>query len=127
MCTLHLDRTYFTCFLFDLCILRAYVHLSSNSSCVYLMKLYMATFLYTLFVNFPNSKSVFVWNVHLYIQLYMYGGMLYQLCVSLCVHNNLCILSIFITEVGAIAGGVVGGSAGLAIGALATYCMLLLY
>ena len=38
----------------------------------------------------------------------------------------LCILSIFITEVEAIAGGVLGGSAGLAIGAVATYAVAVL-
>ena len=38
----------------------------------------------------------------------------------------LCILSIFITEVEAIVGGVVGGSAGLAIGAVATYAIAVL-
>ena len=38
----------------------------------------------------------------------------------------LCILSIFITDVGGIAGGVVGGLAGLTIGALATYAIAVL-
>ena len=36
------------------------------------------------------------------------------------------ILSFFITEVAAIAGGVVGGSAGLAIASLATYAIAVL-
>ena len=39
---------------------------------------------------------------------------------------NLRILSIFTTEVATIAGAVVGGSAGLAIGALATYAIAVL-
>ena len=39
---------------------------------------------------------------------------------------HLRILSIFTTEVATIAGGVVGGSAGLAIGALAVYAITVL-
>ena len=42
------------------------------------------------------------------------------------IYLHMCILSIFIIKGGAIAGGVVGGSAGLAIGALATYAIVVL-